>query len=192
MDIDFLQSSNPGKPQRVSLIHPALRNSSSLFVGCVVRYSDAGRSRIAVRVNHESRVFSRGEKGVIDELSSRRSRFQPGIPICLANGQEWTFPAPAVDSDFLIGLNYELSSTDLANLFTFQPRSQELTNSQHAFESLARDHILSLARRGKLPLPAPSPGAKRRRLGRRVLAWLRGRGPMRKWLPSSRKGEAIS
>ena len=26
---------------------------------------------------------------------------------------------------FLIGLNYDLSSTDLANLFTFQPRSQE-------------------------------------------------------------------
>ena len=58
---------------------------------------------------------------------------------------------------FLIGLNYELSSTDLANLFTFQPRSQELTNSQHAFESLARDHILSLARRGKLPLPRSFP-----------------------------------
>ena len=180
-----------------------------------------------MRVNHESRVFSRGEKGVVDELSSRRSRFQPGIPICLANGQEWIFPAPAADSEFavesaeaeylglihvvqeaedqserrlaelalaifLIGLNYELSSTDLANLFTFQPRSQELTNSQHAFESLARDHILSLARRGKLPLPALSPSAERRPPGHRVLAWLRGRGLMRKWLPSSRNGEAIS
>ena len=93
---------------------------------------------------------------MVDELSSRRSRFQPGTPICLANGQEWTFPAPTADSEFaveaaeteylglihaimeaedqsdrrraelalvifLIGLNYQLSSTDLANLFTFQP-----------------------------------------------------------------------
>ena len=157
---------------------------------------------------------------MVDELSSRRSRFQSGIPICLANGQEWTFPAPAVDSEFalesaeaeylglihvvqeaedqserrlaelalaifLIGLNYELSSTELANLFTFQPCSQELTNSQHAFESLARDHILSLARRGKLPLRAPSPSAERQPPGSRILAWLRSRGLMRKWLPSS-------
>src|SRR5208337_4281215 len=106
-------------------------------------------------VNHESRVFSKGEKGVVDELNSRRSRFRPGNPICLANDQEWTFPAPSADSEFavesaeaeylgliqavqeaedqseqrlvelalaifLIGLNYQLSSTDLANLFTFQ------------------------------------------------------------------------
>ena len=164
---------------------------------------------------------------MVDELSSRRSRFRPGNPICLANDQEWTLPAPVADSEFavesaeaeylglihavqeaedqserrlvelalaifLIELNYQLSSTDLANLFTFQPRSQELTNSQHAFESLARDHILSLARRGKLPLPASSPIAERQPTGRRVLAWLRSRGLMRKWLPSSRNGEAIS
>jgi hypothetical protein len=183
--------------------------------------------RALPRINQESRVFSRGEKGVVDELSIRRSRFQPGNPICLANDQEWMFPAPAAHSEFavesaeaeylglihavqeaedqserrlaelalaifLIGLNYQLSSTDLANLFTFQPRSQKLTNSQHAFESLARDHILSLARRGKLPLPAPSPSAERRPPGRRVLAWLRSRGLMRKWLPSSRNGEAMS
>ena len=157
-----------------------------------------------MRVNHGSRVFWRGVKGVVDELSCRRSRFQSGNPICLANDQEWTFPAPRADSEFavesaeaeylglihavqeaedqserrlaelalaifLIGLNYELSSTDLANLFTFQPRSQELTNSQHAFESLARDHILSLARRGKLPLPAPSPSAEGNRLA--VASW---------------------
>jgi len=157
---------------------------------------------------------------VVDELSCRRSRFQSGNPICLANDQEWIFPAPRADSEFavesaeveylglihavqeaedqserrlaelalaifLIGLNYELSSTDLANLFTFQPRSQELTNSQHAFESLARDHILSLARRGKLPPPAPSPSAERQPPGSRILAWLRSRGLMRKWLPSS-------
>ena len=142
---------------------------------------------------------------MVDELSSRRSRFQPGIPICLANGQEWTFPAPAVDSEFafesagaeylgliraimeaedqserrlaelalalfLIGLNYQLSSTDLANLFTFQPRSRELDDSQHAFESLARDHVLALARRGKLTLPVPSPSAARWPPGRRVRA----------------------
>ena len=98
---------------------------------------------------------------MVDELSSRRSRFQPGTPICLANGQEWTLPGPTADSEFaveggpeteylglihaimeaedqsdrrraelvlvifLIGLNYQLSSTDLANLFTFQPRSRE-------------------------------------------------------------------
>jgi len=157
---------------------------------------------------------------VVDELNCRRSRFQSGNTICLANDQEWTFPAPRADSEFavesaeaeylglihavqeaedqserrlaelalaifLIELNYELSSTDLANLFTFQPRSQELTNSQHAFESLARDHILSLARRGKLPLPAPSPSAERQPPGSRILAWLRSRGLMRKWLPSS-------
>ena len=163
---------------------------------------------------------------MVDELSSRRSRFQPGNPICLANAQEWTFPAPAADSEFtvgsaeaeylglihavqeaedqserrlaelalaifLIGLNYQLGSTDLANLFTFQPQSQELTNSQHAFELLARDHILSLARRGKLPLPTSSPSAEGQPPGRRVLAWLRSRGLMRKWLPSSRNGEAI-
>ena len=58
---------------------------------------------------------------------------------------------------FLIGLNYQLSSTELANLFTFQPRSQELADSQHAFESLTRDHIHSLVKRGKLPLQAPIP-----------------------------------
>ena len=118
---------------------------------------------------------------MVDELSSRRSRFRPGNPICLANDQEWTFPAPTADSEFavesaaaeylglihavqeaedpserrlaelalaifLIGLNYQLNSSDLAYLFTFQPRSRELADSQHAFESLARDHILALAR----------------------------------------------
>ncbi|HKM53119.1 MAG TPA: hypothetical protein VJY33_06875 [Isosphaeraceae bacterium] len=160
-------------------------------------------------------------------MSSRRSPFQPGTPICLANDQEWAFPAPTADSEFavesaeaeylglihalleaedqserrlaelalaifLIGLNYQLSSTDLANLFTFQPRSQKLADSQHAFESLARDHILSLARRGEPHLPVPSPSAKRRPPGRRALAWLRNRGLMRKWWPSSRNGEALS
>jgi hypothetical protein len=164
---------------------------------------------------------------VVDELSSRRSRFRPGNPICLANDQEWTFPAPTADSEFavesaaaeylglihavqeaedpserrlaelalaifLIGLNYQLNSSDLANLFTFQPRSRELADSQHAFESLACDHILALARRAKLPLPVPSPRAERRPPGRRVLAWLRSRGLLRKGLPSSRNGEALS
>jgi hypothetical protein len=180
-----------------------------------------------VRINHESKIHWRGVEGVVDELGSRRSRFQPGTPICLANGQEWTFPAPTADSEFaveaaeteylglihaimeaedqsdrrraelalaifLIGLNYQLSSTELANLFTFQPRSRELADSQHAFESLARDHILSLVKRGKLPLQAPSPGTQRRSSGRRVLAWLRTRGLMRELLPSSRNGEALS
>ena len=56
---------------------------------------------------------------------------------------------------FLVGLNYQLNSTELANMFTFQPRSQELADSQQAFESLARDHILSLVKRGKLPLQDP-------------------------------------
>ncbi len=164
---------------------------------------------------------------MVDELSSRRSRFQPGTPICLANDQEWTFPAPTADSEFavesaeaeylglihavqeaedqserrlvelalaifLIGLNYQLSSTDLANLFTFQPRSQELADSQHAFELLARNHILSLARRGEPPLPVLFPSAERRPPGRRALAWLRSRGLLRKWLPRSRNGEALS
>jgi hypothetical protein len=163
---------------------------------------------------------------VVDELSTRRSRFQPGTPICLANDQEWSFPALMADSEFavesagaeylglihavqeaedqserrlaelalaifLIGLNYQLSSSDLANLFTFQPRSQKLADSQHAFESLARDHVLALARCGKLPLPVPSPGAARRPLGHRVLAWLRSHGLMRKGLPNSRNGEAL-
>jgi len=163
---------------------------------------------------------------VVDELSSRRSRFQPGNPICLANDQEWTLPAPAEDSEFvvgsaeaeylglihavqeaedqserrlaelalaifLIGLNYQLSSSDLANLFTFQPRSQKLADSQHAFESLARDHILSLARRGEPHLPVPSPSAERRPPGHRVLAWLRSRGLMRKGLPTSRNSEPL-
>ncbi len=56
---------------------------------------------------------------------------------------------------FLVGLNYQLNSTKLANMFTFQPRSQKLADSQQAFESLARDHILSLVKRGQLPLQAP-------------------------------------
>ena len=129
---------------------------------------------------------------MVNEQSSRRAQFRPGNPICLANDQEWTFPAPTADSEFavesaeaeylglihavqeaedqserrlaelalaifLIGLNYQLSSTELANLFTFQPRSQELADSQHAFESLTRDHIHSLVKRGKLPLQAPIP-----------------------------------
>jgi hypothetical protein len=171
-------------------------------------------------------MLARGAKGVVDELSSRRSRFQPGTPICLANNQEWTFPARSDDAEFavefaaaeylelihivqeaedqserrlaelalaifLISLNYELSSTDLANLFTFQPRSQELVASQHAFESLARDHILSLARPGEPHQLVPSPGPERRRPGHRALAWLRSRWLTRKWL-SSRKGEALS
>ncbi len=164
---------------------------------------------------------------MVDELSCRRSRFQPGTPICLANDQEWTFPAPTADSGlvfesaeaeylgliqavreaedqserllaelalaiFLIGLNYQLSSTDLANLFTFQPRSQKLIDSQHAFESLARDHILSLAMRGEPHLPVPSPRAKRRPPRRRALDWLRSRWLMRKRLPRPRNGEAMS
>ena len=63
---------------------------------------------------------------------------------------------------FLIGLNYQLSSTNLANLFTFQPRSRKLADVQHAFELLSRDHILSLVKRGQLPLQAPpSRSAKR-------------------------------
>ena len=164
---------------------------------------------------------------MVDELSSRRSRFRPGNPICLANDQEWTFPAPTADSEFavesaaaeylglihavqeaedpserrlaelalaifLIGLNYQLNSSDLAYLFTFQPRSRELADSQHAFESLARDHILALARHSEPPLPVPAPGAARRPLGRRVLGWLRSLGLLRKRLPSSRNGEALS
>jgi len=164
---------------------------------------------------------------VVDERSSRRSRFRPGNPICLANGQEWILPAPTADSEFavesaaaeylglihavqeaedqserrlaelalaifLIGLNYQLNSTDLANLFTFQPRSRELADSQHAFESLARDHVLALARRGKLTLLVSSPSAARWPPGRRVLAWLRSHGLVRKGLPSSRNGEALS
>jgi hypothetical protein len=164
---------------------------------------------------------------VVDELSTRRSRFRPGTPIRLANDQEWTFPAPTADSEFavesgeaeylglihallesedqgerrlaelalaifLIGLNYELSSSELASLFTFRPRSHELADSQHAFESLARDHILSLARREKLLLAVPSSGPKKGPRGRRFLAWLRGHGLMRKRLQSSRNGEALS
>ncbi len=163
---------------------------------------------------------------MVNELSSRRSRFQPGTPICLANDQEWTFPAPTADSEFtiefagaeylglihavqeaedqserrlaelalaifLIGLNYQFSSTDLANLFTFQPRSQKLADSQHAFESLARDHVLALARRGEPHLPVPSPSAESRPPGCRALAWLRSRGLMRKGLPNSRNSEAL-
>src|SRR5208337_244032 len=131
----------------------------------------------------------------------------PGNPICLANDQEWTFPAPRADSEFavesaeaeylgliqtvqeaedqserqlaelalaifLIRLNYELSSTDLANLFTFQPRSQELVDSQHAFESLARDHVVWLARLDGPRRHVPAPGPERRSPGHRALAWL--------------------
>ncbi len=164
---------------------------------------------------------------MVDELSSRRSRFQPGNSICLANDQEWTFPAPTAGAEFavesaaaeylglihavleaedqserrlvelalaifLIGLNYELSSADLAYLFTFQPRSRALADSQHAFESLARDHILSLARPGEPLLPVPSRSVDRRPPGRRALAWLRNCGLLRKWLPKSRNGEALS
>jgi hypothetical protein len=227
MDIDFLPKLKSCQSRRVSLKPLPHKNFSPEFVGCPVRYSDVGQSRIAVRVSHELRVFSRGEKGVVDELSCRRSRFQPGNPVCLANDQEWTFPAPRADSEFavesaeaeylglihavqeaedqserrlaelalaifLIGLNYQLSSTDLANLFTFQPRSQELADSQYAFESLARDHILSLARRGEPHPPVPSSSAGRRPPGCRALAWLRSRGLMPKWLPSSRNGEVLS
>lgn len=164
---------------------------------------------------------------MVDEPSTRRSRFQPGTPIRLANDQEWTFPAPTAHSEFavesaeaeylglihalleaedrserrlaelalaifLIGLNYQLSSSDLASLFTFQPRSQELADSQHAFEALASDHILSLARREKLLLAVPSPGPKGGPRGRRFLAWLRTHGLKRKRLQSSRNGEALS
>ncbi len=174
-------------------------------------------------------MFSRGAKGVVDELRSRRSRVQPGNSICLANDQEWTFPAPTAGSEFavesaeaeylgllqavqeaedqcerrlaelalaifLIGLNYELSSADLAHLFTFQPQSRALADSQRAFETLAREHILALAGCGEPPLPVPSPGVDRRPPGRRALAWLRNRGRdlMRKWLPKSRNGEVLS
>jgi hypothetical protein len=164
---------------------------------------------------------------VVDELSTRRSQFQPGTPICLANHQEWIFPAPTADSEFavesagaeylgllqavqeaedqserrlaelalaifLIGLNYQLSATDLKHLFTFQPRSQELADSQHAFESLARDHILSLGKHEKLRMAALSTGAPRRPRGRRFLSWLCSHVLMRKGLPRTRNSQALS
>jgi|GEM_PF-1145412 len=186
---------------------------------------NVGRSRIFVRPNHELRFSRRGATGVVDEPVSRRSSIHAGRDIPLANGQEWTFPAPTDESGFaieaagaeylelicavleaedssdrrlaelalailLIGLNYQLSSTDLANLLTFQPRSQALADSQHAFEALARDHILWLASSGKIPVPAPSRSTGRP-LGSRVLAWLRGRWLMRTWLPDPRNGEAM-
>jgi hypothetical protein len=163
---------------------------------------------------------------VVDELSTRRSRFQPGTSIRLANDQEWTFPAPTAVSKFavepegaeylgliqavqeaedqserrlaelalaifLIALNYQLSSTDLVKLFTFQPRSQELADSQRAFELLAREHILSTVRHNKLSMPVVARAAPKRPLADRFLSWLRSHGLLRKGLPRSRQSEAL-
>ncbi len=93
---------------------------------------------------------------------------------------------------FLIGLNYNLSSSDLTRLFTFQPRSQKLANSQHAFESLARDHLLALVNREKLFLPDSSPGPEKWTIADRLLAWLRNHGLLPKSVPTSRNSEALS
>ena len=171
--------------------------------------------------------FEKGVDGVVDELTSRRSRFQSGTPIVLANNQKWLFPAPTADSEFpvdsggaeylglicavqeaedqnerrlaelalaiyLIGLNYELSSAELASLFTFPPRSRELAASQQAFESLARDHVLALAVREKVYQTHPSPGTERRQIGQRIVSWLREHGLLPKSLPCSRKGQFLS
>ena len=164
-----------------------------------------GGSRGTVRTIHESKFLWRGITGVVDEVSSRRSRFRPGKPICLTNDQEWTFPAPTADSEFavesaaaeylglinavqeaedqserrlaelalaifLIDLNYQLSSSDLENLFTFQPRSRELADSQHAFELLARDHILRWQGVGSYLRPFLPPAKQGGRLA--VASWL--------------------
>ncbi len=165
---------------------------------------------------------------MVDELSSRRRRFQPGAPIRLANDQEWIFPAPTAESEFnvesagddylgllrtmleaedqnerrmselalaifLIGLNYELSSSDLGSLFTFRPKSRELADSQRAFELLAHSHLLALAGREKLLQPVPPPGTERRPMGRRFLGWLCKHGLLPKsFFPASRNSEAVS
>jgi hypothetical protein len=163
---------------------------------------------------------------VVDELSTRRSRFQPGTSIRLANDQEWIFPAPTAGSRFafelegaeylgviqavleaedqserrlaelalaifLIGLNYQLSSTDLVDLLTFQPRSLRLADSQRAFELLAREHIFSLSRHYKLSIPVIARTAPRRPLASRFMSWLRCHGLLRKGLLRSRKSEAL-
>ena len=163
---------------------------------------------------------------MVDELSTRRSRFQHGTSIRLANDQEWIFPAPTAVSRcafelegaeylgliqavqeaedqserrlaelalaiFLIGLNYQLSSSDLLDLFTFQSRSQKLADSQRAFELLAREHILWMSRHNKLSIPVIARAAPRRPLASRFLSWLRCHVLLRKGLPRARRSEAL-
>jgi hypothetical protein len=164
---------------------------------------------------------------MVDELNTRRSRRLPGTPICLANDQEWIFPAPTADSVlpaelagneylgliqavreaedrseqrlaelalaiFLIGLNYQLNSMDLVILFTFPPESQELADSQLAFESLAHEHVLSLERHERRPIALALRHASGQPISRRLVAWMRSHGLIRKGFQRSRKSEALS
>jgi hypothetical protein len=164
---------------------------------------------------------------MVDEVSTRRSRLLPGTPICLANDQEWTFPAPTADpvfateptgneyvgliqavreaedqseqrlaelalAIFLIGLNYQLGASNLVSLFTFPPESQKLADSQCAFESLARDHLLFMARHERQATPIRVKSTSNQPISRRLLAWMRSHGLIRKGFPRSRKSEAVS
>ena len=93
---------------------------------------------------------------------------------------------------YLIELNYELGSAELASLFTFPPRSKQLAASQHAFESLAREHVLAAAVHERLYQRTPSSGSAGRQIGQRIASWLRDHGILPKSLPGSRKGEVLS
>jgi hypothetical protein len=53
---------------------------------------------------------------------------------------------------FLLGQNYQLTSLDYQRLFTFQPNSTELADSQSAFHDLARDHIEYVVATGVMPM----------------------------------------
>jgi hypothetical protein len=107
---------------------------------------------------------------MLDEPTRRRPDFLPGSPIRLADGQLWTFPAPAHEAEFgpdypaaiaavdeaedraerlraelalailLLCRNYDLSPDALSGLLRYAPGNPALAQLQEAFGRLAREH----------------------------------------------------
>jgi hypothetical protein len=93
---------------------------------------------------------------------------------------------------FLIEQNYRLDSADLRLLFTFSPQSAELADSQHAFRTLAQDH-LRFAFESAHTAPPGSPDRKAWRGGfLTIISRLRGLWPFRSWDIGKHNGEVVS
>ena len=88
----------------------------------------------------------------------------------------------------LIGVNYKLSSENLAFLLTFPRGSKELAESQRAFAELAREHIQSEMNTRGRTLATPAPIQPRAR-HIRPLAWLRS--VWRRHSSSSRNAQTV-
>jgi hypothetical protein len=87
---------------------------------------------------------------------------------------------------FLLGQNYRLTPEEYQELFTFEPESSELADSQAAFHDLAQDHIRFLVSIGVIPLPT-QPSEPGLGILARVMARIRNHWPIRRFSLLSRK-----